>query len=1201
MDSRILIKKIIKYAFENKEARDYLLPIIKENFKEVLKKEDFTPGVLNELGRWHNEKYGSSRRYPSLVESSKSVSFNIYLKNYFNSSNEDIKKEARKTIKKAYIEFEKEFMAVPLKEVIRVAYENKLLRKTLMGMVKKAYAEEEKSIEKGFISRKTWELMNEWYIEKHGDQANLPSLIDPTKKVKFTTYQNYYFSGDTANKEKSLRLVQQLYPAFKQDWDKSQKNKEEEEKNLKKEEEELKVQELHEEAGKKRQERIKKKIDRMMDYMERSVHTIDGELFVKKLDLSEEDQETANILLDNTVKDMSEVIKNRMNNVQDYEEVKGLAKIADAVLTSASRAIKKETEKIERFTNTAIQGIEFASLVYNKRDTKKQYESLIKDFEEADENEKDNILEKAFEENINLKHIRDSDLKIFDNINKLKEEIEELKDKEDSLKNKNRIKRLLNTKKTLEDYVLKQEEQKIEVILKDENLGEEKRKQYKLILQSLKDQGETLLTGAKNIEDEEGTKVEYDASEEFKKIILLEEKGIKKRLGDLFDVIKRIKKSQVDTEKEELEKQKKKIINSLTGRQIDKDKDMGKFEIEELFDRVPLVGSSVSDFVSLLDSYLDDKYIKNENKEVRDSQTKYVKVIASKMKKAFKEEVLIEETNPGSDNFIANDNLMHNMKKKVDDGLKAFMDKTKDQRKSIVEKMEKGKEKIISKLDHFSGVEGKGDLLYETIKTSISGVSERPIKQMLEETLGESAIDLSMITIKETGLLLASNTALELSAKEFLKEKLKNQFPIEELSKKSLGELLEAGSKEVGPLIDHLKEGGNIGELMNFFLKGANILSGENPISNTLKAVTSSISDYMPDIVEEGSFFDDLLDHFEGSNKLSMAMEFVGGGLFRAIGTNIVGNVIDNYFSKEYYDLYDDSSEKLTQELYNKFDDKNAKDLEESYVKKVELLEESLLTDEEWVEKYRGQKSVKFVPGKLWGTNEEEFEITNSSQRGIKRKESNDKAKEVFNENSDIYYVTKDHKDYKELVKKLKQGKSDAIGDLTESQFKWFKKALEDKGIKKKDIKELEELYELSQQANLEGHSLHDPSLTREKVIEDLHSTYKEYDTIAKFAMFRSLYLQGRRNESGEKVTGYKKYINQIKRGSENQNKIPLIDRIKTNIIGLTLKQKIDKEKLKYLKNETIQKTFRGEEPLDKTSFELSKIISKKNIQKYST
>ncbi|NDB59081.1 hypothetical protein EB001_11580, partial [bacterium] len=130
MSNRNLIRKMIKYAFENKEAREYLLPIIKNNYKEALEKEEFSGSILNKLGSWHKEKYEDSRKYPSLLGTGKKVGFDTYI-GYYKSGDRVIKESARKVIKKAYIEFQKDYMVVPLKEVIKVAYNNKELRDSL--------------------------------------------------------------------------------------------------------------------------------------------------------------------------------------------------------------------------------------------------------------------------------------------------------------------------------------------------------------------------------------------------------------------------------------------------------------------------------------------------------------------------------------------------------------------------------------------------------------------------------------------------------------------------------------------------------------------------------------------------------------------------------------------------------------------------------------------------------------------------------------------------------------------------------------------------------------------------------------------------------------------------------------------------------------------------------------------------------------
>jgi len=157
-----LLHSIIKFAYENKEAREYLLPVIKSNYKVAFEKIP-----LNKLEKWHNSKYASVK-YPSLLVSGKSVSFSTYI-NYYKKGDGYLKGGSEKVIKKAYSEYQKDHMRIPLREMVKVAYANGDMRGLILGILKKGYAQEEESVSKGHIPPKTWELMIEWHKKKKGN------------------------------------------------------------------------------------------------------------------------------------------------------------------------------------------------------------------------------------------------------------------------------------------------------------------------------------------------------------------------------------------------------------------------------------------------------------------------------------------------------------------------------------------------------------------------------------------------------------------------------------------------------------------------------------------------------------------------------------------------------------------------------------------------------------------------------------------------------------------------------------------------------------------------------------------------------------------------------------------------------------------------------------------------------------------------
>jgi len=1188
MSNRNLIRKMIKYAFENQESREYLLPIIKNNYKEALEREEFSSGVLKKLGEWHKEKYGGNLKYPSLLVQGNKVGFDTYI-NYYRSKDVGIKKEAKSVIKRAYVEFQKDNMEIPLGDIIRVAYENKGLRKSLLGILKKAYAEERESVEKGNIPRKTWELMINWHNSKFGENKKYPSLKNVGQEVKFSTYQSYYNSGNNKLKTEATRLVQKLYPEFKEDYDKLDiENKEKEEKLRGKEQEQGKRQDKKV-FNEIREKRIKMKVDRIIDYMERSVQEIDGELFVKKLDLSGEDQEAVNMILDGTVRKMSEVVQNRMNNVGDYDELTGIKKIGDSILGNVIGGSKRMVEVKEIWANAAIRGTEWANMAYNKRDIKKSYNDMIDSFTEASIEDKEQVVDAQLEKNINNKHIEEIDLKIFDTIKENEIEIEklsaELRDETkehgilESKKIELKINRLLNKKKTQEEYILKEEKERVKYIIKSIEDVEEKKK-YQLILDALNDEGNSLLSGETHTLSslDDSIQIEYNAKESFLSEKKQEQETLKKKLNVIFDINQKIKEeSTTEEEKESLISRRESIIKGMTNRQSEKEHKMGKYEIEEILDRMSLgLTPNLTNFVSEIDSYLDEKYTQNVNKEIRDSNKKTAKVLFATCKKAFKKEEIQRETRLDSDSQIGQDRM-----------LSRLSEQAKEKSEKAIQKLEEKKDKIITSLDEVSG-EGRGTLLYDVLKASVGGVLEKPISDFIGETIPEKVIDFSTgiagDSVKKLGFALVKNKAIEVMAVDFLSNQLGQTGNLESL----LDIAKEKNPELIATMIDELHKNGKISDYMNFFLKGTNL--AERGLSS-ISEISEMLSDKIGDL--------DFLGNHETIDFLADQVGNLAGGVIKASGMYFAGQFIEKRFEEKYYELFDDPKEKLIQELYN--EDKTPIELENKFRKRIQILEDSLLTDEQWAEKYRDQTTTIEVEGRFYGKNKKEVPIT-AELRGVKRKEASSKSKELFNENSKFYNILIDNEDYKPLCEKLKKGKIEALADLREGQVDKIIKILKKNNIEETKLEEMKELYEKAQGAEEEGHSVYDESNNREQVIKEMVDLHKEYEMITKVSMFRSLYLQGRRDEEGEQVKGLKKHWRHFKMANEEENRMYLLQQMKISIMGLTMKQELDKQKLRTFKKRDIQKTFNGEKPLDKTSFELSKIISKKNLkEKYST
>jgi len=1183
MSSRNLIRKMIKYAFENKESREYLLPIIKTNYKKALSREEFSGGVLKKLGEWHKEKYGGNLKYPSLFLEGKKVGFDTYI-NYYKSKDVEVKKEAKGVIKRAYVEFQKDNMEIPLEDLIKIAYENKGLRKSLLGILKKAYAEERESVEKGNIPRKTWDLMIDWHKNKYGEKK-YPSLREEGKEVLFSTYQSYYNSGNNKLKNDATKLVQKLYPEFKEDYDKVDKEKKETEESLKEKEIEQGKRQDKKKFNQIREKRINMKVDRIIDYMERSIQEIDGELFVKKLDLSEEDEEAVNMVLEKTVSKMSEVVQNRMNNVAGYEELSGVKKIGDSILGSILGGSKKMVEVKEQWASSLIRATEWSNMAYNKKSIKKSYKEMVDSFTEAEETEKESVVEEQFEKLVNKKHIEDIDLKIFDTLSENGREIENLRSKItddmgalEKKRIKLKIKRLLNKKKTQENYILNEEKERVEKVIQNLEDEEEKQKQQ-LVIAAIESQGETLLSGDTHILSslDDSIKTEYNAKDSFLELKKKEKDYLKKKINEVFDISQEIKRTSDEDEKERLIEKREAILKGLAKKQSEKEHKLGKYEIEEIFDRVSLgLVPDISNFISEIDSYLDEKYVQNVNKEVRDSNRKTSKVLMASLKDAFKKESLESESDLGSDSQIAQDGMISKLSEQA-----------KKKRELAVKKLEEKKEEMISSLNEMSAG-NKGNILYDVIRSSIMGSLEKPVSDFLGEKIPDRVIDLSTIGIskgvKELGSALIGNSEIEKLATEFLSKQLGKTG--------NIASLLEMASKEqpklIASMIDELHKAGKIGDVMDYFLKGSHLLSeGLNSISD----LSSSIADKMGGL----SF---LADH-ESVDFLADQVGNLAGGVIKAGSMYLAGEFIESFFEEKYYALFDDPKEKLIQELYN--EDKTPKELEEKYRKRIQILEDSLLTDEQWADKYRGQTTTIEEEGMFYGKNKKEVPIT-AELRGVKRKEASSKAKQLFSENSKFYTILTRDDNYKPLCEKLKKGKIEALADLREGQVDKIIKLLKKKNIDKKELEEMEELYEKAKEAEEEGHSVYDESNNREQVIKEMHDIHKEYEMITKVAMFRSLYLQGRRDEESEQVEGLEKHKRHFKMASEEENKTPLLQQMKVSIIGLTLKQEIDKKKLKSFKNKDIQKTFKGKKPLDKTSFELTKDITKKRLkEKYTT
>jgi len=407
--------------------------------------------------------------------------------------------------------------------------------------------------------------------------------------------------------------------------------------------------------------------------------------------------------------------------------------------------------------------------------------------------------------------------------------------------------------------------------------------------------------------------------------------------------------------------------------------------------------------------------------------------------------------------------------------------------------------------------------------------------------------------------------------------------------------LAHPASKDIfNKAVDHLKEDGTIGGFLSFCAKGSHTIMYDLP----------DALNNIQDIIGFGK--DGFFTKLTGNDTVDFVGDMLGnavGGVIKSVGMYSAGEFISNHFQEEFFELYK-GPERLVQELLA--GEKVPKEEEERYRRKLEQIEDSFLTDDEWEAKYATQKYtiIEEKAGKLWGTNKVEKEYDYKKEhRGKVRREAINKAKDVIKEGSDIFEGLKDHQVYGNMVNQLKEGNLEILSRVNESQLKKIVKTLKDKKIDTNTIKEFETLHEKALNADREGHGIYDQNYSREKAMEDMIELYKSYETYAKGAFFRSLYLEGKRDEEGNKVESiFSQQTRKLLLASEEKKEdIPLLIKLKNAVLTLKMKQGIDKNKLKKIENNELNDTLYGEKPIDKVSFEISKGISKNMIKlKYS-
>ncbi|NBO55405.1 MAG: hypothetical protein EBU84_12630, partial [Actinobacteria bacterium] len=948
------------------------------------------------------------------------MGFDTYI-GYYKSGDRVIKESARKVIKKAYIEFQKDYMVVPLKEVIKVAYNNKELRDSLLGMIKKGYAEEEASVMKGEIPPKTWELMIEWH-KKTRESKKYPSLREEGREVQFSTYQGYYNSGDNKLKSQAAELVKKLYPDFRKDLEKVQGKGEE---DLKKQEDALgkeKSKELKNKRKNIQERRIEEKVKNAVDFMERSVHEIDGELYVKRLELDKEASEVKDKILDRTLKKTADVIQNRMNNVQDYVELEGISKISEKILSTAITGSKKMIETKERWANTAIRGTEWYFMAVGRNFVRSDTISMLDNFHNAEPGDKERYVEKEFNDhNINKKFIDEVELKMFDtieqDITKIKEIKQKLENEELSAWEKKKaiseIKRTKGKIETNKKYVISEEKKKLEYLVKQAK-DEREKKEYETILDALNQSGETMLDGGTySLKSTDGSvEIEYNLKESYIQFKEKEKESLKKKLGELFDLTQQEKNEGalpisgpnggvVDNStaakrqrKEEAKNKRDEIVAYLINRQSKKEEKAGKYEIEQVVEDSILGGTALSNFIAEMDSYLDSKYTENENKEVRESMTKISKVLVNKAKNIFKKQAIQDESSISSDSQIAQDGMSNQMS-----------NYTETRR---LDQIEEKRDQITDVIREITGESmEKSGIIYEAVKNTISGVSDKPLEDFFGESVPETIFDalgnISQIATNHlTDYLLKDNTTGKLAV-NFLQEKLNN-------SSSDLSDLMNEAMKSNPELLEEMnnkiQDSGTLGDLQSFFLEGGTL--------GDFNSFVSDISKKMSDTLGE-SVIGKYLENNEGVDFVLDQLGNLTGGVAKTAFMFVAGNVVDSFFEEEYYELFEDPKDRLVQELYN--ESKTPKELEDKFRKRLQLLQDSLLTDEQWVDKYKDEK-VTVVEKGILRHKKKEVPIT-ASLRGVKRKEASSFARKVFDEEGVIYKTLKNNDRYKKLAEKL--------------------------------------------------------------------------------------------------------------------------------------------------------------------------------------
>ena len=1173
-----LLQSIIKFAYENKEARASLLPVIKSNYKVAFEKIP-----LNKLEKWHKEKYGSVK-YPSLLVQGKSVGFDTYI-NYYKKGDGYLKSGSEKVIKKAYDEYQKDHMRIPLREMVKVAYVNDAMRGVILGILKKAYAEEEESVNKGFIPPKTWELMIEWHKNKKGN-IKYPSLKIEGQEVEFSTYQNYYNSGDTKLKAESIRLVQKLYDEFRKDLEKAreQSEKSEEEKYESEKSDLEKRKDLKEKVKQKKlrelkEKRINRRVDTVIDFMERGIKEIDGEFFVTKLKNLGEDEKEVFKRAEVKLKD---VLKNRINNVQDYDEYTGMKKIQESILDAVVGKSKAMIETKERLLNGLVRTVEWTTVATSKNSIDNDMEIALNTFHDTDPSKKEEAVKNEYEKkNLNKKFIDDVEMKVFDTLASKNEKIGELREKlkrlsrgekidfeglvitENELKSK--IKRLKNEISIKEKYVLGDVTKDLKNKMGDPNITKEKKDEYDLIIKALDQEGHLFLKGdtfSLKLPDSE-QEVQFNLKDTFLKMKEDEKLEIQKDLSQMFDLIQQVKSGHKSLNKN-IDQIKNKMVSSLSDKQIKN----GSFELEELFD-VMTFGAlpSISDKVASLDAYLDEKYQEGINQDLRDSMHKTTKVLMSKLKNAYTKNSITNTASVSGPEQIVQDQITSEMNDAISDSIE-------ENRKEIFRLLKIKLESV-----------PKNDLLIQSLKLTATGLGEKPLNDFISETVPGAVLDNTGDIIKQVALNLTENSPVRKALELFLREKLNDSSnsPIDVLLEKA------QGTDFFNKALEHLKENNSINDFLSYTLKALKVTTYDLP--DALNKVSDAIG------FGEGGFFESL-----GENE---TVDFVGdmlgnaaGGVIKSVGMYTAGEMIGNHFQEEFLDLYG-GQDRLVQEILA--GEKIPKEEEEKYHKRLQQIEDSFLTDEQWEEKYRGQtyKAKVQEPGRFWGTNEVEKEFQYKKEtRGRLRKEASQKAKDTVKEDSALYQALNSIDLYKNMAQELKDGKINILSRVNSTQLSKIKKELKSKSIDSKAIDDFVELHKKIEDSQNEAHGEYDPSYTREKAVSEMCNLLKDYETHSKGAFFRGLYLQGKRGEEGEKIEGIgSQQWRKLKMGAENKKDMPLLLKLRNNILTLKLSQKLDKHKIDLLDKGEVSKVLYGEKPIDKTSFEISKAMNKKILK----